>query len=91
MKTLSNKLMATVVATGLFLTAGANATETGNAEQVTKALLAQQNQTVSVQLAEQVNQDIQFALRAVQMPELTVNKGMLAKADAVKSTESRGE
>ncbi|REL34252.1 hypothetical protein [Thalassotalea euphylliae] len=74
-------LTTTLAAVSLLFGASAFATENNNAEQLAAELIKQQNAQVSETVAKQVNQDIQFTLRAMQLPVVELNDSMLAKAE----------
>ena len=78
-------LITTLAATSLLFGATAFADEAANLEQVAAELIKQQNAQVSQVVAQQVNQDIQFTLRAMQLPVVELNEHMLAKAEQTKA------
>ena len=82
------KLTAILAATSVMMSSYAFAGDTANVEQVTAALVKQQNASVSQAVSNQVNQDINFALRAMKMPKVDLAKGMLAKAETTKAKDS---
>lgn len=85
-------LTTTLAAATLFFGASAFAADANNtlqnaaqnAEQLAAELIKQQNVQVSEMVAQQVNQDIQFTLRAMQLPVVELNDSMLAKAEQAK-------
>ena len=79
-------LLTTAVLSAMFASSVA-ATETTNIEQVTAALMKQQNQTVTQAVENQVSQDIQFVLRAMQMPKVKFNDTMIAKVKQQSKTQ----
>ncbi|REL25496.1 hypothetical protein DXX93_02325 [Thalassotalea euphylliae] len=84
------KTLTTTLATiGLLFGASAFAGETHNAETVAAELIKQQNAQVSEMVAEQVNQDIQFTLRAMQLPVVELNETMIAKAEQVNAKDDQ--
>ncbi|MFD2165357.1 hypothetical protein ACFSJY_03695 [Thalassotalea euphylliae] len=76
---------------GALVSGSVFAAETGNVEQVTEALVKQQHTVVSDAVAQQVNQDILFALRTMQLPAVNVDNSMVAKVDVENKADTRGE
>lgn len=81
-------LLSTLAVVGVLFSTNTLAQEKGSVEEVTAALLKQQNVAVSQAVEHQVNLDIKFALRAMQMPSVEHNETMLAKVEAKKSQDS---
>ena len=89
------KTLTTLSLASLFVTSAAFADQTVNVEQATAALVKQQNAHVSQTVANQVNLDIQYALRAMQLPKVAFDQSMLAKTanqvEADSTKPQRGE
>lgn len=84
------KTLTTTLATiGLLFGASAFAAETQGAETLAAELIKQQNAEVSQMVAQQVNQDIQYTLRAMQLPAVELNETMIAKAEQVNAKDDQ--
>ena len=84
------KTLTTTLATiGLLFGASTFAAETQRAETLAAELIKQQNAEVSQMVAQQVNQDIQFTLRAMQLPVVELNETMIAKAEQVNAKDDQ--
>lgn len=90
-KELRMKTLLTTVALSAIFASSTYAQETSNVEQVTAALIKQQSQVVMQDVKNQVNQDIHFALRAMQMPKVPVNNTMIAKVEKSQSKTQDSE
>lgn len=84
-------LITSIAITTALLTTSVQANETASAEIVAKALVHQQSAQVSHQVAAQVNQDIQYSLQTMRLPNVQSKELMLAKVDNKKDKTTRGE